>query len=392
MDAARWRLLSPLLDELLELDDALRQLRLQQLQAQDQSLAEELRRLLSMARNSDAFMAEPLIGLRETPTSRGTKVGSYRLEQLLGEGGAGQVWLASHDSRPDVADVALKLLRPQLADPHLRSRFERECAILARLAHPGIPRLREAGCDDRGQLFLALDYAPGRPISDFCGEHAVPLAQRLALFSQVCEAVQHAHARSVVHRDLKPSNILVDADGHISLLDFGIARMLDEQAVAAPDLVGRAFTLHYASPEQLRGECEGVAADVYSLGVVFYELLTGRKPYRLRRQSDADWDRAILRVDMPLPSEAVLFEAPSTAALPDEARRRLAQQLRGDLDAIAVKALQKSPRHRYASVEAFAQDLQYYQQHRPISARGSVAGYRALRWLQGHHLWPRPPH
>lgn len=391
MDAARWRLLSPLLDELLELDDALRHTRLQQLQVQDPLLAEELRKLLSMARNSDAFMAEPLVGLRETPTARGTKVGSYRLEQLLGEGGAGQVWLASHDSRPDVADVALKLLRPQLADPHLRSRFERECAILARLSHPGIPRLREAGCDDRGQLFLALDYAPGQCISEFCGERAVPLAQRLALFAQVCEAVQHAHARSVVHRDLKPSNILVDADGHISLLDFGIARMLDEEAVATPDMVGRAFTLHYASPEQLRGEGEGVAADVYSLGVVFYELLTGRKPYRLRRQSDADWDRAILRVDMPLPSEAVLLKA-ADGALPEESRRRLAQQLRGDLDAIAVKALQKSPRHRYASVEALAQDLQYYQQQRPISARGSAAGYRALRWLQGHHLWPRPPH
>lgn len=389
MDAARWRVLSPLLDELLELDEPLRQARLEYLRAADPSLADELTRLLSMGPRSDTFMAQPLVGPRKPASAPGGKVGSYRLERLLGEGGAGQVWLASHESHPEVADVALKLLRPQLADPHLRGRFQHECAIHARLSHPSIPRLREAGTDGDGQLFMALDYVPGQAISDFCRERALSLAQRVALFLQVCDVVQYAHARAVVHRDLKPSNILVDANGRVWLLDFGIARLLDEDPVGPPAATGRAFTVHYASPEQLRGEGEGVAADVYSLGVVFYELLTGRKPYRLRRHSDAEWDRAILRVDTPPPSEAVTADAGDPSVDPS---RRLAQQLRGDLDAIALKALQKSCCMRYDSVEAFAQDLRRYQQCQPVHARRAAPGYRALRWLQGRHLWPRPPH
>ncbi|HEY0332837.1 MAG TPA: serine/threonine-protein kinase [Stenotrophomonas sp.] len=389
MDAARWRLLSPLLDELLELDGALRQTRLQQFQAHDAGLGEDLLRLLATGQDSELFMVEPLVGACEVPSCAGAKVGAYQLQRLLGEGGAGQVWLASHQSRLEVADVALKLLRPQVADPYLRGRFEREIAILARLAHPGIPRLRDAGSDEHGQLYLALDYAPGIPISDFCDEQALSLAQRLALFGQVCDAVAHAHAQAVVHRDLKPSNILVDEHHHVSLLDFGIARLLDDAEPRGEDLLGRAFTLHYASPEQLRGESEGVAADVYSLGVVLYELLAGCKPYRLRRQSDAEWEKAILRVDSPPPSEAVLRDAATSVCVRD--RQRRAQQLRGDLDAIALKALQKSAGLRYPTVDELAADLRNYQANQPVAARDGAVGYRALRWLQRSHLWPSHP-
>lgn len=395
MDAARWRVLSPLLDELLELDEALRRVRLHQLSCQDPRLAEELGQLLASADDSDAFMAAPLLSPAATPLDK--KIGPYHLRELLGEGGAGQVWLASHRDSPDVADVALKLLRSAPADPHLRLRFEREVAILSRLAHPGIPRLRDAGCDERGRWFLAMNYVPGRQISEACAAQALSLAQRLALFLQVCEVVAHAHARAVVHRDLKPSNILVDEDGRIALLDFGIARLLDgkhgsmanDEASVARDGLDRAFTLHYASPEQLRGEEEGVAADVYSLGVVLYELMTGCKPYRLRRQSDAEWDKAILRVDTLPPSEAVLRDGAAKGNERDA--HHLAQQLRGDLDAIALKALQKSPQLRYGSVEALAQDLRHHQDHRPVAARGGAAVYRMLHWLQQRRLWPRHP-
>lgn len=385
MDQARWKLLSPLLDQLLEMDAPARRRRLQHLHATDPALADELQRLLAQERDSDDFLAEPLWSPPPADPRHDTLVGPYRLVRLLGEGGMGQVWLAERADGLYRRPVALKLLRAGYADPNLRLRFSRERDILTRLEHPNLAQLLDAGVDTHGQPFLALAYVEGEPITDYCQRLQLPVEARVKLILQVCRAVSHAHANLVVHRDLKPSNILVTADGQVRLLDFGIAKLLDSTDGMAvhPPTEARAFTLHYAAPEQVRGEPITTQADVYSLGVVLYEVLTDQKPYRLRRQSDAEWETAILDVDPPRPSQAVLRAA--EAGLRDGASaRRLARRLRGDLDNIVLKALHKPLAQRYASVEALAGDLLRHLQGRPVQARPQHLGYRMQKYVRRH--------
>ncbi|WP_411833311.1 protein kinase domain-containing protein [Pseudoxanthomonas mexicana] len=386
MDAARWQRLSPLLDVLLELDARARAQQLSILRAEDPALADELEKLLALEDQDEDFMAEPLLE-RSAPAGAlqaGTLVGPYRLESLLGEGGMGLVWLATRADGLYQRRVALKLLRPGLADPNLRLRFTREREILARLEHPNIARLLDAGIGALGQPYLALEYVEGVPITDYCKSRELPLEARLALFRQVCDAVSHAHANLIVHRDLKPSNILVTPAGEVRLLDFGIAKLLDdpEPAPLHPRTEVRAFTLHYAAPEQVRGEPVSTRTDVYSLGVVLYELLAHTKPYRLRRQTDAEWEEAILAVEPLKPSLALLRGGEDRKPSPD--RRREARLLAGDIDNLALKALAKAPEHRYPSVEAFWRDMQRHLEGRPIHARPQSLGYQMRKFLLRH--------
>lgn len=382
MDAERWQRLSPLLDVLLELGAEARAAQLQILRAQEPELAEDLEKLLALEDDSGDFMAEPLLDKPGQPQT-GTLVGPYRMESVLGEGGMGMVWLASRADGLYERKVALKLLRPGLADPNLRLRFSREREILARLAHPNIARLLDAGIGSEGQPYLALEYVQGIPITDYCQAHGLSVDTRLKLFLQVCDAVTHAHANLIVHRDLKPSNILVTPTGEVRLLDFGIAKLLDdnEPVPVHPRTEVRSFTLHYAAPEQVRGELVTTMTDVYSLGVVLYELLAGTKPYRLRRQTDAEWEQAILAVEPLKPS---LAAQRSTDGGPVHNARRQARRLSGDLDNIALKALAKLPEHRYASVEALSQDLQRHLQGRPVLARPQSLSYRVHKYVSRH--------
>ena len=386
MDVERWKRLSPLLDVLLELEPQARLAQLQLLREQDPDIVDELERLLALEDGSGDFMDKPLLDKPGLPQV-GTLVGPYRMEVLLGEGGMGMVWLAARADGLYQRKVALKLLRPGLADPNLRLRFSREREILARLAHPNIARLLDAGVGSEGQPYLALEYVEGIAITDYCLVHGLSVDTRLKLFLQVCEAVSHAHANLIVHRDLKPSNILVTPTGEARLLDFGIAKLLDdpEPAATQPRTEVRAFTLHYAAPEQVRGELVTTMTDVYSLGVVLYELLAGTKPYRLRRQTDAEWEQAILAVEPLKPSIASQRATDGSRDNSPEARRQ-ARRLGGDLDNIVLKALAKQPEQRYASVEAFSQDLQRHLKGRPVQARPQSWGYR-LRKYASRHRW-----
>jgi serine/threonine protein kinase len=388
VDAARWQRLSPLLDALLEQEPPVRAESLASLRAEDPQLADDLEELLRLEQDSGDFLSEPVVP--PTPgLGTDSVVGPYRLERMLGEGGMGQVWLAQRNDGLYQRRVALKLLRPGLADPNLRLRFTRERQILARLEHPHIARLLDAGISGDGQPYLALEYVEGEPITDWCRAHDVTVDARLRLFQQVCRALSHAHANLIVHRDLKPSNILVTPLGEVRLLDFGIAKLLDTPD-NMPDRTrtgSRAFTLHYAAPEQLRGEPVTTMTDVYALGMVLFELLTDARPYRLKRQSDAEWEEAILHAD---PMRASMSLQRSAEAGPDRDRaqqlRRRARMVSGDLDNIAYKALAKQPEKRYASVEALAQDVQRFRDGKPVQARAQALGYR-LRKFVGRHRW-----
>jgi serine/threonine protein kinase/tetratricopeptide (TPR) repeat protein len=383
MQGERWKALSPLLDDLLELEGRERQQRLAMIQATDPGLASDLSKLMALEDERPDFLSEPVVS-GEVGMQAGDEIGPYRLVSPLGEGGMGQVWLAVRADGLYERRVAIKLLRPGLGDMGLHARFTRERQILARLGHAHIARLLDAGISADGQPFLALDYVRGEPITDYAQKLNLDVRTRLQLFLQVCAAVSHAHANLVVHRDLKPSNILVTSAGEVCLLDFGIAKLLDQPQTPSGEITrtgARAFTLHYAAPEQLRGEVITTMTDVYALGMVLYELLTDCKPYELERSTDAAWEEAILEEEPARPSLVATRKARESESISD---RRRARQLAGDLDNIILKTLSKLPEQRYASVEALAQDLRRHLDGQPVLARAQSLGYRARKYLRRH--------
>jgi serine/threonine-protein kinase len=316
-------------------------------------------------------------GEERLPAGRaGDTVGPYRLVRLLAEGGMGSVWLAERNDQIVNRPIALKLPRSAWPRAGLAARMAREREILAAFSHANIARLYDAGFTSEGQPYLALEYVEGRRIDEHCRDKGLDLKARRGLFLQVANAVAHAHAKLIVHRDLKPANILVTEDGQVRLLDFGIAKLLEEgpgRNGELTQLTGRAFTPDYASPEQVAGEPVSVASDVYSLGVVLYELLTQTPPYRIERDSRAALEEAILETDPAKPSDAA-------------ADRPLRRALRGDLDTIVLKALKKRPEDRYPTVNAFADDVERYRQGRPVLAQPDRALYRARRFVGRNKL------
>src|ERR1700677_5034271 len=300
----------------------------------------------------------------------GDFVGRYELIRLLGAGGMAEVWLARRADGAFKREVAVKLPRLAHAQAGLEARFARERDILASLEHPHIARLYDAGVDPQGLPYLAMEYVQGEPLTDWCDAHRLGIPQRLGLFLQVLEAVQYAHEKKVIHRDLKPSNILVTESGQVRLLDFGVARLLEGEETDQPALTsvyGRALTPDYASPELLRGDPIDARSDLYSLGVLLYELLTGTRPYRLKSAASIGaLDQAISTLEVRRPSLQLEQTAAATRASTAE---RLARQLRGDLDAVVLKALAKDPSQRYPGGGALAEDLRRYLDVRPIQAQ-----------------------
>jgi tetratricopeptide (TPR) repeat protein len=296
----------------------------------------------------------------------GMVVGSYRLLRPIGEGGMGSVWLAERADGVLKRPVALK--RPHLSwIGALAGRMELERDILAGLEHASIARLYDAGVTPEGQPYLALEYVEGVPIPEYCSVHELPLRKRLELFLQVLEAVRYAHTHLVIHRDLKPSNILVSTDGRVQLLDFGIAKLLDAQALTDAGAQLAALTPDYASPEQIRGEVMSTASDIYSLGVVLYEMLTGSRPYTLAKRANALADAV-----------STLAVRPPSTAVSEPALQR---QLQGDVDAIVGKALKLVPAERYATAEALAADITRYLRDEPVTARADRAVYRMRKFF-----------
>jgi serine/threonine-protein kinase len=359
--------ISRLLDEALGLDASVREAWLEALPAEHAPLKPALRQMLDRAKSPSALLLDRLPRLSEARHERftrtlktGDRVGPYELVRELGSGGMAEVWLARRADGAYKREVALKLPKLTRLRRNLERHYERERDILASLEHPNIARLYDAGLAPDGLPYLALEYVQGQPLTAWCDAHRIGLRERLKLLLQVTEAVKFAHDRQVIHRDLKPSNVFVTASGQVRLLDFGIAKLLeDEEADGSPlHLYTRALTPDYASPELLRGETVDSRADVYSLGALLYELLSGDRPYRLSFIGPpAQLAAAREQLWIANPSEVVVPGAGLARATTDI---RLAGRLRGELDAITLKALALKPADRYTNVAALAEDLQRY--------------------------------
>ena len=410
-DAAAWARLSPLLDEALDLPPAERAAWLAALQARAPQDAALLRGLLERqaAASRDGFLAGTAQASAALPAA-GHRLGPWTIEAPLGEGGMASVWLARRSDGRHDGQAAIKLMHGRLHGTQASQRFEREGRILARLEHPHIARLLDAGVasdghnGDNGQPYLVLELVRGEPIDRWCDRHRLSVDARLALFDDVLAAVAHAHTHGVIHRDLKPPNILVTEGGAVKLLDFGIAKLLDDEAsgtdagasaTAITREGSRALTPEYASPEQLRGEGVTTATDVYALGVLLYQLLSGRHPTAQGGGSAAQLMRSTLDTEPPRLSRAVLPAAddgnrPASEVAGDAATLRgttpprLRRALEGDLDNILAHALRKPPSERYPTVAAFAEDLRRHRAHEPIVARPDAWTYRAAKFVRRH--------
>lgn len=328
-----------------------------------------------------------------TPGAGMKRVANYEIERLIGEGGMGDVFLASRADGAFEQKVAIKILGVRRPGRELVNRFRAERQILASLEHPNIARLIDGGETEAGIPYLVMEYVDGKPVDVYCDENKLGLRARLRLFLKICAAVQHAHQNLIIHRDIKPSNILVTSEGEPKLLDFGIAKILgpslsDQTLVETMDSA-RLMTPRHASPEQIRGDKITVASDVYSLGVLCYELLSGLFPYELGSARAAEIEQAICDTDPAKPSARLTHSVRSDTQLADDiaaARSarigELARQLDGDLDTIVLNAMHKEPDRRYGTVRQFAEDIDLYLGHRPVRARPDSFGYRASKFLR----------
>ncbi|MBZ5600777.1 MAG: serine/threonine-protein kinase [Acidobacteriia bacterium] len=378
MTPARWGEIKSVLAQVLDSDPGGRASTLEKLCGADSDLRREVESLLALEAKADAVLetaAAPgaIFRAQAEPLPPPATIGPYRILHEIGRGGMGVVYLGERADGQYKKQVAIKLITSARRDLGLDGRFRQERQILAQFEHAGIARLVDGGATPEGVPYFVMEYVEGLPLLEYCNKHALTVAQRIQLFLAVCDAVAHAHHRLVVHRDLKPGNILVTEEGNPKLLDFGLARVLD---AGANEEVTQSFpmmTPAYASPEQVRGEPYTVSGDVYSLGVILYELLSARRPYNVPSGSLSEIVRTVCDQEPPRLSEAA----------PDD---RLRRRLRGDLDTIAARALEKDPRRRYVSVNDLAEDLRRHLDGRPVKARPATFFYRAGKMLRRHRI------
>jgi len=351
--------------------------------AQDDELRREIDALLESDRQADGFIAEPpaqlsaeLFGSSQESADVGRTIGQYRLLETVGSGGMGTVYLAERADQQFKMQVAIKLIKRGMDTDQVLRRFEHERQILASLEHPNIARLLDGGTTDNALPYFVMEYIKGERIDDYAEQQHLSITARLELFRQVCSAVSYAHQNLVVHRDLKPSNILVTPEGVPKLLDFGIAKIIqtgEGMETLATITAMPAMTPEYASPEQIEGTHATTLSDVYSLGAVLYELLSGQPPYRLQNRSPQEVAKAITTTQLEKPSIRV--------SRPEDARR-----LRGDLDNIVLMAMRRDTARRYRSVEQFSEDIRRHLTGRPVIARADTLSYRAWKFLQRNKL------
>jgi len=377
----------------------------------DEPLREEVERLLAAHEKETAPVDHPAVRPElltgEAGKMEGRRIDHYEILRELGRGGMGAVYLAVRTDDVYRKPVAFKVVRPEASSQEVIERFRREREILASLDHPNLARLLDGGTTPEGLPYFVMDHIEGKPIGAYCDERQLDIAQRLQLFRSVCSAVEYAHGKGVVHRDLKPSNVLVTADGVVKLLDFGIAKMLraegDESTVSVMTSAGmQLMTPEYASPEQVRGEAVGTATDIYSLGVILYELLTGHRPYRMRSRLIHEIVRVICEEEPTRPSTAVTEteerqtttgDKPAQVTPQSVSRSRadspdgLRRQLSGDLDKIVLKALRKGPEQRYRTAEAFGEDVRRHLEGLPVEARAQSLVYRAGKLAGRYRAW-----
>jgi tetratricopeptide (TPR) repeat protein len=371
-----WRNVTPFLDIVLELEPEERPQWLADLQAREPAIAEQVRTcLLELEQvEEESFLATPVVAALDVVSLAGERYGSYTLDEQIGHGGTGTVWLAHRSDGRFVGQAAVKLLSAALVGHPSARRFAREGSVLARLRHPNIAQLLDAGVTARNQPYLVLEYVRGERIDLYCDKNELQFEQRIRLFLDVLAAVAHAHRNLIVHRDLKPPNILVTQEGVVKLLDFGVAALLSPTERATLQLTHHAapgLTPGFAAPEQLRGEVVTTATDVYSLGVVLFMLLVGQHPTARKNRTAEELRRLTLETEVPRASDFAT----------DPRNKRL---LRGDLDNIISMSLRKNPAERYSTIEFFAQDLRRYLSLEPVSARPQSFRYLATKFVRRH--------
>ncbi len=413
MSPERFRQIRNLFDAALDRDGAARSAFLAEACRGDEPLRAEVERLLSAQQQEAPLLDQPTVRPElltgEPGRMEGRRIDHFEILRELGRGGMGSVYLAARTDDVYRKPVALKVVRPESGSAEALERFRREREILASLDHPNIARLLDGGTTPEGLPYFVMDYVEGQSIDLYCDEHQMSVTQRLTLFRPVCDAVEYAHRRGVVHRDLKPGNILVSADGVPKLLDFGIAKLLRDEGGEAGEtavFVTRTgmclMTPEYASPEQVRGEKVGTASDLYSLGVILYELLTGHRPYPMRSRLIHEVVRVICEEEPIRPSTAVTGseqrlapgqEKPVMVTPQTVSRSRadtpagLRRQLAGDADEILLKALRKDPAQRYASAAAFDEDVRRHLDGLPVLAQGESIRYRTGKFVRRHSGW-----
>ena len=391
MTPERWQQVKTLFEQALGLADGQRAAFLDAACAGDPQLHRQVEALLASDAEGEAFLESPPVGLVDgvsDPESAeegeepliGRQIGPYRILSEIGRGGMGAVYLAERADDAYQKKVAVKLLKRGMDRAAILRRFRHEREILARLDHPHIARLLDGGTTADGLPYFIMEYVEGVPIDAYCDRQSLPVRERLKLFRTVCAAVHYAHQNLIVHRDLKPGNILVTADGTVKLLDFGIAKVLHPgpgaQAMASHDTARRPMTPAYASPEQVRGEAITTASDVYSLGVLLYELLTGQRPYALSGHVPHEMEQAICQAEPERPSAAARRNGGGHGAPSGW------KDLAGDLDNILLMALRKEPARRYASVEQFSEDVRRHLEGLPVIARRDTGWYRATKFIR----------
>ena len=384
---SRWRRIEDLFHQALEQPELERKRWLIKACADDVSLLGEVESLLESEKSSASLsIREHVVGAATAMAESleqndlPPRVGPYRLLRQIGRGGMGTVYLAERADGQFEQQVAVKMVQPGMDTEFILARFRRERRVLARLDHRNIGRLLDGGTTSDGIPYFVMEYIDGNWITRHCDSKALSVEQRLRLFLRVCSAVHYAHLQFVVHRDLKPGNILVDSKSEPKLLDFGICKLLYRDASSENHDTGALgmplLTPEYASPEQVRGEPVNIASDVYSLGAVLYELLTGSRPHVFPKLTPQVVEQVVCQQDVSTPSDVVR-----------QSSKKLAARLRGDLDNIILQAMRKEPARRYQTVEQFAGDIRNHLSDRPITARPDTFTYRSGKFLSRHRLW-----